>query len=82
MRSKTLKTAVPVRFSAETAERLESVKERTNIPVAQLIRIATEALLDEIERTGKIEIALNPKTRIASIEAARTAARLSKKEGR
>jgi hypothetical protein len=45
-----------VRFSEEVAARLKHVSDQSGIPVAQLIRIATEGYLERIQKTGKIEI--------------------------
>jgi len=53
-----LTTAIPVRFTPETDARLRGVSESTGIPVAQLIRIATDSYLAEIERSGKVTVPL------------------------
>jgi len=53
-----LDSPIPVRFDGETAKRLKSISDRTDIPIAKLIRMATEAWLDETEKSGKIQISL------------------------
>jgi hypothetical protein len=51
-----LSEAIPVRFSPVTGRRLRWVSERSGIPVAQLIRLATESYLEQVDRSGKITI--------------------------
>ena len=43
-------TAIPVRFNEVTTARLKKVSENTTLSVAQLIRLATEKYLDEIDQ--------------------------------
>lgn len=68
-----LSKPVPVRFSAEADARLGRLADRNGIKKAELIRICVEKFLDEVERTGKIEVtqtilsdAPAPKARAAS----------------
>jgi|SRR6185503_16765608 len=53
-----LKSAVPVRFDQQTADRLKAIKEKTGVPVAKLVRLATEQWLDEVEKSRSIRILL------------------------
>ncbi len=67
-----LDAAVPVRFSADATRRLNAISQRSGMPVAQLIRMATETWLAEAERKGEITVPLRsatyeqPKSRVAS----------------
>ena len=61
-----LNAAIPVRFEQSMADRLKTVSTNTNIPVAQLIRIAAEKYLTEVESTRSVTIAMRdeaPKSR-------------------
>jgi predicted DNA-binding protein len=53
-----LNTAIPVRFNQDTTDRLKSVSVNTGIPVAQLVRIATENYLKEIEASRSVTVSL------------------------
>lgn len=53
-----LNSAVPVRFDKSVADRLKTVSDNMDIPVAKLIRIATEKYLTEVESTRTITIAM------------------------
>ena len=49
-------TAIPVRFNEVTTARLKKVSENTTLSVAQLIRLATEKYLDEIESSRAVTV--------------------------
>lgn len=53
-----LSAAVPVRLAPQMAARLRDVSKKTGIPVAALIRRATESYLDAVDRDGSINIPL------------------------
>jgi antitoxin component of RelBE/YafQ-DinJ toxin-antitoxin module len=48
-------TGVNFRIRSETKARVEAVAERYGLTVTDLIRLALNEKLDEIERTGKLE---------------------------
>jgi len=54
-----LTTAIPVRFNQKTAERLKRVTDQSGIPLAQLVRLATEKYLKEIEASGAVTVRLD-----------------------
>jgi len=51
-----LNAAVAVRFETDTATRLEAVSRRFRMPSAVLIRMAVDKFLDEVEKSGKLEV--------------------------
>jgi hypothetical protein len=53
-----LNAPVPVRFTERTAARLKAVAESSGIPVARLVRLATERYLAEVESDQSITIPL------------------------
>jgi hypothetical protein len=60
-----LKSAIPVRFGMATLERLKVVSSASGIPVSQLIRMATERYLKDIDKNGSITIPLKSIKRAA-----------------
>jgi hypothetical protein len=73
MRRCVLSKPISIRFSDETDSKLGRLADRNGIKKAELIRICVEKFLDEVERTGKIEVtqtilsdAPAPKARAAS----------------
>ena len=56
-----LNSAIPVRFTQVMTDRLRSVSEKTGVPVAQLVRIATENYLGQIESAKSVTIELREK---------------------
>lgn len=50
-----------MRFSEDTTQRLKSVSDKTGVPVAQLVRIATEIYLGEVESSRSVTIKLQEK---------------------
>ena len=52
----TLDASVPVRFPADVRVRLDAVSKKTDVGLSQLVRLAVERYLDEIDRTGQITI--------------------------
>lgn len=58
-----LTEAIPVRFTEDVAQRLKAVSDDSGIPVAHLVRIATEDYLNKIDKAGKIEIDVTPSGR-------------------
>ena len=83
-----LNSAIPVRFSRDIADRLKAVSKNTGIPVAQLVRTATENYLDEIESSRAVKIELReapvapraPKKQSSSIPPS-AAAKLARRAG-
>jgi predicted DNA-binding protein len=55
-----LTSPIPVRFGAATAERLKAVSAASGVPVAQLIRLATEHYLNDVEKRRSIKVHLKP----------------------
>lgn len=53
-----LSSAIPVRFEKVTVERLKAVSAASGVPVAQLVRFATERYLKNIEKKRSIIIAV------------------------
>lgn len=51
-----LSSAIPVRFEKATIERLKTVSAASGVPVAKLIRLATERYLRDIEKAKTITI--------------------------
>jgi hypothetical protein len=51
-----LSSAIPVRFEKATVERLKAVSVASGVPVAQLVRLATERYLKNIEKKRSIII--------------------------
>jgi predicted DNA-binding protein len=60
-----LTSPIPVRFGAATAERLKAVSAASGVPVAQLIRLATEHYLRDVEKRQSITVHLKPARRAA-----------------
>jgi len=58
-----LTSPIPVRFGAATAERLKAVSAASGVPVAQLIRLATEHYLRDVEKKQSITVHLKPAAR-------------------
>jgi len=53
-----LDASIPVRFASGIASRLKTVSEKTGISVSQLVRIATEQYLNQIESSRTISFSL------------------------
>lgn len=51
-----LESAIPVRFSKDLKARLGRVSDATGVPLAQLVRIATEQYLGQIEAQRSVVI--------------------------
>lgn len=51
-----LEAAIPVRFARDMKARLQSVSDKTGVPLAQLVRIATEQYLDQVEKARSLVI--------------------------
>jgi predicted DNA-binding protein len=64
-RGVTLTTSIPVRFTEDVSNRLKAISDRSGVPVAQLVRIATEEYLKSIEQTGQITIDVSNANRVA-----------------
>ncbi|MGH7940619.1 MAG: hypothetical protein ACREFR_06060 [Limisphaerales bacterium] len=51
-----LSSSIPVRFGTATVKRLKAVSTASGVPVAQLVRLATERYLRDIEKDKSITI--------------------------
>jgi predicted DNA-binding protein len=58
-----LNAAIPVRFSEATFARLKAISERSSLTVSQLIRMATEQYLEQVESSRSVKIDLRDKPR-------------------
>lgn len=50
-----------MRFDQQTTDRLKAISDRTGLGVSNLVRMATERYLEEIEESGSVNIALKEK---------------------
>lgn len=53
-----LNSSIPVRFDRAVKDRLQRVSDNTGVPPAQLVRIATEQYLEQIEKSRSVVIPL------------------------